>query len=300
LLKKTTVGVDVTLNAATVAGDIVGVANYAANPQAATPKPALDGGFYDVYLAEAAGAVTSVLIKFYNANITANTDVYVWGTLAGGWQPCTTQGVNTYGGYAYVTVTTTTPDIAGLAGTPFALVAASTTAPTTVTTLLTPKTGADTVSLTPIFAWEAVPGADGYYFELANNANFVLPLVSLTGDLGRLIVTAYAYVGELPYSTAYYWRVKAVSGTVEAGDLAESAWTSGLFLTMDEPVEPTPPIVVEEAPPVVIETIEPPDIIVEIPAETTITPAWIYVIIGVGAVLVIALLVLIVRTRRVA
>ncbi len=299
LLTKTTVGVDVIPNTAIVAAtDVIGVANYTANPQSATPLPAIDGGFYDVYVFETTPAFTSVLIKFYNANITANTKVYVWGTIAGGWQSATTQGVNTYGGYAYVTVTSTIPDIAGLAGTPFALVEATPTALGNPG-ILAPTTGDDTISLTPVFAWEAVSGAAGYYFELADNANFVLPLVSLTGDVGRLIVTAYAYVGELPYSTAYYWRVKAVSGTVEAGDLAESAWVSGLFITKAEPEEPTPPVVIEETePPVII--IEQPDIIVPLPAETPITPAWIYVIIGVGAVLVIALLVLIVRTRRVA
>ena len=55
-----------------------------------------------------------------------------------------------------------------------------------------------------------------------------------------------------------------------------------------------------EEPADIIVEVDVPDIIVPLPAETPITPAWIYVIIGVGAVLVIALIVLIVRTRRVA
>ena len=53
-----------------------------------------------------------------------------------------------------------------------------------------------------------------------------------------------------------------------------------------------------EAPDIIIEPNV--EVIVPLPAETPITPAWIYAIIGVGAVLVIALIVLIVRTRRVA
>ena len=299
LLTKTTVGVDVIPSAVLTAGDIIGVANYSANPQDATPLPALAGGFYDVYVVDAGAAFASVLIKFYNPNITANTDIYVWGTIAGGWIPVTAaaQGANLYEGFAYATITAaTTPSIAALTGTPFALVEAPLAA-LTAPALQAPLVDDDTVSLTPTFAWEPAPGAAGYYFQLADNAYFVTPLVKLDGDLVRLNVTAYAYVPELDYSTAYYWRVKAVSGTIAAGDLAESAWASRVFTTIAEPVEPTPPIVVEEAPPVVIET---PDVIVTLPAETPITPAWIYVIIGVGAVLVIALLVLIVRTRRVA
>jgi len=103
--------------------------------------------------------------------------------------------------------------------------------------------------------------------------------------------------------------VKAVSGTVEFGDLLESDWVSAVFITKAEPEEVIPPVVIEEAPVLPDITITQPDIIVQSPdvivplpavVETPITPSWIYVIIGVGAVLVIALLVLIVRTRRVA
>ncbi len=288
---KTTVGVRVSV--ADEAGDsevatTISVAKYIANPEAAIAGAI---AFYDVYVVGTTAPTTDlVTIKFYAGD--ANTAVYLWSADTDMWVPVDAD-FSTYGGYVYVTVTA---DVLG--GTPFALVAGA-AEPILAPDILAPVTGDDTVSLTPVFAWEAVPGADGYYFELADNANFVLPLVSLTGDLGRLIVTAYAYVGELPYSTPYYWRVKAVDGTVEAGDLAESDWVSGLFITKDEPEEPTPPVVIEETEPPVI-VIEQPDIIVPLPAETPITPAWIYVIIAVGAVLVIALLVLIVRTRRVA
>jgi len=331
LVAKTTVGVDVTATLAAGGANpaIIGVGNYAANPQSATELPALAGGFYDVYVTEAtAGDLASVLIKFYNANITANTTIFAWGTLAGGWQSCTAnaQGVNLFGGYAYVTVTgATTPDIAGLAGMPFALCEAPLTALGTPV-ISTPAVGAKDVSLRPVFGWAPVAGADAYYFQLADNPNFVLPIMDSSGDLGRLVVTYYAYVAGLDYSKSYYWRVKAVSGTVEAGNLAEGSWGGGVFSTVAEVIpepepEPEAPIWTcpqcgltfdtraalaahvasahpPEEPPVI--TIEQPDIVVPLPAETPITPAWIYAIIGVGAVLVIAVIVLIVRTRRVA
>ncbi|MBA7643873.1 hypothetical protein ES703_51607 [subsurface metagenome] len=286
LITKTTVGVDV-IATGTVAPAIIGVANYAANPQDATPLPAIAGGFYDVYLADAATSLTtSVLIKFYNANVTANTKVYIWGTIAGGWQlvtPATAQGVNLYGGFAYATV-----DPANLTGTPFALVGGAAAALGTPT-LEAPDPSADDIRLTPGFAWTAVDDADAYYFELADNSGFVAPLVK------RIVsFESYAYMTELDYSSAYYWRVKAVSG-LDIEDIQEGDWASGVFITMDEPEE-VPPVIVQEQPPVIIE----PIVEVITPPATEITPAWIYVIIGVGAVLVIALLVLIVRTRRVA
>jgi len=304
LTAKTTAGVDVSTNA--TAGNepaVIGATMYATNPAAAAPPyTALADGYFDVYISDA-GDATSATIKLYG-DVTADTEAYVWNALGGAWVKCTTQSVNTFGGYVYVTASSTiVPSIADLAGLPFVLVAKPATAVVLATpTLLAPATGADDVALTPTLAWSAVSSADGYYLELADNANFVLPMVKLDGDLGRLVVTAYNYITALPYSTPYYWRVKAVSGTVAAGTLLESSWATSVFLTMAEPVEPTPPVVIEEAPdPVIPPTpiIEP---IVEVitPAAEMITPSWIYIIIGVGGVLVIAMIVLIVRTRRVA
>jgi len=55
LLARTTAAVDVTSTPTlAVAPAMIGVANYAANPQGATPDPAITDGFYDVYLAEVA------------------------------------------------------------------------------------------------------------------------------------------------------------------------------------------------------------------------------------------------------
>ena len=70
---------------------------------------------------------------------------------------------------------------------------------------------------------------------------------------------------------------------------------------MAEPEEEEPPIIIEEqpAPPAPVIT---PEVIVNIPPEETVQviPDYLlWVIVGVGAVLVIAVIVLIVRTRRV-
>jgi hypothetical protein len=325
LAAKTTAGVDVAATVAVGADNpaIMGVANYASNPQDAPPHTALAGGFYDIFVCDSdvAGVphdASEILIKIYNANITANTDAYAWSELQGAWAKCNNQGTNVFGGYLWIKVTgTTTPEITDLAGTPFVLVEpplASLAAPT----LTAPGLGATNTSLSPAFSWGAVTGATGYEFQLSDNANFVLPIVNLTGGEAALVVPFYKYVSELDYDTTYYWRVKALD--VEFVDFVisnTSAWATNVFTTEEE-VEPEVPVwtcpqcgltfetregleahCTSAHPPAEPPVIEP---IVEVitPAETPITPAWIYAIIAVGAVLVIAVIVLIVRTRRVA
>jgi hypothetical protein len=293
----TTVGVRVV--SITAAADVILVAKYAANPQEALADAE---AFFDVYVGGPDDPADEVSLRFYVGD--ENSILYAWSRDTDKWVELDA-GFSAYGGYMFITV-----DADLLGRTPFAVVTPPAVAPTLATPVATtPDEGEKGVALTPTFAWEPVAGAAGYHFQLADNPHFVVPLVNLVGDFpAQLIVTAYAYVGELDYSTPYYWRVKAVSGTIAAGDLVESAWASGVFFTMDEPVEPPPPIVIEEVPPpeITVEqpdiSIEQPDIIVPLPdvVEKPITPAWIYVIVAVGAVLVIALVVLIVRTRRVA
>jgi hypothetical protein len=303
LLTRTSIGVDVTAtaNAGKPAPAMIGVANYATNPQGATPDPALAGGFYDVYVKEATvGDQASVLLKFYNAAITANTKVYVWSTLRGNWAQCVpttsgaaaTQGVNLFGGYAWVTVTgTTIPAITDLAGTPFALVEPA--APTELSVSVTkPTFGAQDVSIKPTFTWTVAGDATGYEFVLAEELGLDDPFQII--DYSATSTTnGHVAREDLKYSTTYWWRVRANSATA-TGD-----WVTSFFTTEAEPEEAPPPIVVEEKEtPAPVITVEIPPAVEKV---TQAIPDWaLYTIIAVGAVLIIAVIVLIVRTRRVA
>ena len=145
--------------------------------------------------------------------------------------------------------------------------------------LLSPDEGALGVPISNVgFSWTSVPDADSYSFILSPNANLTGALVSQ--DQGT---TAFNYSGELDYNKAYYWQVKAWKGSVLL-----TTSSVGVFNTMDEPTEPTPPVVVEETPAPVI----------EIPPAQNITPGWIYAVIAIGAALIVVVIVLIVRTRR--
>jgi hypothetical protein len=138
-----------------------------------------------------------------------------------------------------------------------------------------PSPGATDVQLTPTFQWNPADWATGYEFVLAKDAAFSDTLVSKTGA-NALTATVYMSEQKLDVSTTYYWKVRAIAKT------SDSEWAQGVFTTMSAP--PPPP---EEPPP----EKEPPP---------PTTPMYIWVIIGVGALLVIAVIILIVRTRRVA
>lgn len=144
--------------------------------------------------------------------------------------------------------------------------------------LLGPPPGATGVAIRPGFAWGAFHGAEKYEFELATdpgvtaNGYFVDALVGLTGD-NALPTTAWQCDIDLAYGTNYYWHVKAITAT------GETPWSTGVFTTMSEEEIPAPPLPPVELPP-------------------PITPAWIWAIVAIGAVLVIVVIVLIFVTRK--
>jgi len=141
-----------------------------------------------------------------------------------------------------------------------------------------PVPGATGVQLQPTFQWNPADWATGYEFELSAAADYSSPIVSKTGA-NALTSAVWGLEQALDYSTPYYWRVKAVSKTTD------SVWANGTFTTMAKPAAPPPaPTTSAAPPPVVVEEV---------------APAYIWAIIGVGAALVIAVIVLIVRTRRV-
>jgi hypothetical protein len=148
--------------------------------------------------------------------------------------------------------------------------------------LQAPLAGETGVSLSPTFEWSGIEWAEDYEYELALSPTttaggyFTEPLVALVGA-DALVSTAWKCDITLDYSTRYYWHVKAL------GVDTDTPWSDvGTFTTMAVPPAPT-----TEAPPITI------------PPTEEITPAWIWAIVIIGAILVIAVIVLIVTTRRV-
>jgi hypothetical protein len=151
----------------------------------------------------------------------------------------------------------------------------------TAVNLLSPdptKGGENVVNITNVpFSWSRVQNATSYRITISPNSDLsdALANAEVTG-------TAYTLTEMLSYDTTYYWQVLAM---IDGVILSTSS--IGTFTTVLEGEEPMPPVVVEET--------TPPDIVVEQPQ---ITPTWIYAMIGIGAALVVVVIVLIVRTRR--
>jgi hypothetical protein len=134
------------------------------------------------------------------------------------------------------------------------------------------------VPITPILNWSAFKAATGYQVQLSTSSDMSSPMIDET--LGK--ITSYKVVTPLDYDSTYYWRVRAQVGA----STGYSDWSAIVgFTTMSKPVAPAPPVVIEPTPPPTVEV-------------TEITPAYIWAIIAIGAVLVIVVVVLIVRTRR--
>jgi hypothetical protein len=285
---RTAVGAYVETDAGTM--DLVAAGVYEANPGTTVSGTVED--YWDVCVVGTTG-VNEITIRLYG-DVLEGTEAYVWGESFGEWIECTNYTVNLFSGFVGIVIDDdSTPTIDDLEGLPFVVVTPPAAPPTVVLTSMVPAQGADDVSVDPNFSWGAVAGAT-YNFALAEenplaSDPFDIPDYSASTD-----INAHPCQQTLKYSTTYYWRVRATVGD-ETGP-----WTTALFTTEAEPEE-----TVVDVPDITVEpaeiTVQPADVDITVePAQPVIPDYLLWVIIGVGAVLVIALIVLIVRTRRTA
>jgi hypothetical protein len=161
-----------------------------------------------------------------------------------------------------------------------------------------PTVGAADVSTMPTLTWAEYEGAIKYEIAVSEFPTFDILEWSANVDNPFYAVGAD---NALKYSTTYYWRVRGI--TAEPYLVGRSwvtpagPWVTGVFTTMAEPVveEEPEPVVVTEPGETRVEVIKVP-----VTSAPVIPTYLLWVIVGVGAVLIIALIVLIVRTRRVA
>jgi len=149
--------------------------------------------------------------------------------------------------------------------------------------IVSPSGGASDVSVKPTFVWSPVTGATTYEIVVSDDPTFKIITFSRTTDRPN-----FASDEQLAYGTVYYWRVRS-----SAPATAVTPFVNGIFTTEARPVPPT-----TQAPPVTVTNVT-PTVTVSLPPPVEAIPAYLlWIIIGIGAILVIALIVLIVRTRR--
>jgi hypothetical protein len=304
LVAKTAVGIDVAILTGTGTpgmSEVIGVAKYSANPELTPPTIMGTGsvlGYYDVYAA-GVGAGQIVQVKFY-VSVSPYTKIYYAGGISGRWVDANA-GVNTASGFAYLNIggVDSGLTVSDLGGTVFAVVEdkTTTTGPSIATGVGAPLIGAYDVSIEPMFTWGTVAGAIRYEIALSEDPTFTIIEWSYNVDQNF-----YKVDEPLRYDTTYYWRVRGVLGEPYQQNRVwvtpSSPWTVGIFTTESEPEPPAEPIVVNPVKPEVNVEIPPTKITIE-PSDPAIPTYMLWIIVAVGAILVIALIVLIVRTRRV-
>jgi hypothetical protein len=169
---------------------------------------------------------------------------------------------------------------------------------------LSPAHGSTNVPVDTNFAWDAVTGATGYEFQIAEGTG--IPAGTATTSL---TVNFTKLDENLDFNTTYTWRVRAVMTGGTPSDWVTSVFTTAaevLPVVTVEPAPTIPDIVITQPNPVTITQGSPvtpvitfPDITLTVPEDTTGTPAYIWIIVAIGALLTVAVVILIIRTRRV-
>jgi len=288
-----TAGVVITNASVTTLGAFILSGNPIGTPLPSTVLSAVTAkAYYDVFGVGAASADLQ-----FNGSTTkpiASTDqVFAWDPINGVWNIVAPAG-NAFSNWIQISS-------ANIDGTIFAL--ASTVpiiaAPTPSPTMQYPATGATGIPNDVTFAWPAVTGATGYQFAIAQDNPDLANKFAVLDYSANTITNAHKVQETLLYNTTYWWEVRSVNGSIT------SPWTViSFFTTESAPVTTTttttPPITIVQTtvtytnPPVTTITYTLPQ-----PKETQPIPSYLlWAVIAVGAVLVIAVIVLIVRTRR--
>jgi hypothetical protein len=115
----------------------------------------------------------------------------------------------------------------------------------TAPNLHSPEAGASGVSVSPIFQWSAIAGADSYELMVSTFATFDNPTILKT-DGYALPTTAWQCNISLNHDTTYYWKVRAVSADSCSAWSAVSAFSTEPALslptgTVAEVPQPTTP-----------------------------------------------------------
>jgi len=155
-----------------------------------------------------------------------------------------------------------------------------------------PVNGATIKSQNPAFSWTPVTSATKYEIQVSVGPDFATTVFTDTPASAGSVLPATV---KLEQGKQYFWRVRALEPVEGGWSTAANFIVAAAETAAPPPVTitsvPAPTFTIPAAPPAQTVTLTPP-------AVEQIAPAYIWVIIIIGAILVIAVIVLIVRTRR--
>jgi hypothetical protein len=161
-----------------------------------------------------------------------------------------------------------------------------------VPAISSPANGSTITSQNPAFSWSPVTGATKYEFQLSTMPSFdTTVLTDKPASAGSVVPVTI----KLDQGKQYFWRVRALEPV--QGDWS----TAANFLVATPAAPPAPPVTITNVPaPIITIPAAPsvPAITLAPAAVEQIAPSYIWAIIIIGGILVIAVIVLIVRTRR--
>jgi len=292
------------------AATVVGSGSYAANPIAiAIPAKDASGlytikavSYFDAFAVNATAG--SLIVYGTTANpVTALTQVYFFNAVWGRWDPAGAQIPNVYGNYITVTLGGA-PTMAAFAGLPFAVVTLTLipTVPAAVPAVVPPYApivGTVNFPIDGTFTWAPVAGATSYEVVVAEDSALADKFAVINYSSSTPINASKIPADQvLKYNTLYWWRVRAVNA------VGPGAWTVGSLTTAKAPevvVTPTTTVITTTIP--VVTSVPAPIVTLSVPTQepvNVIPPFLLWSVVAVGVILIIAVIVLIVRTRRIS
>jgi len=256
--------------------------------------------YYDIFTTTA--SATDLTVKLFATGLDDTTQAYYWSGSSGNWELCSKQTTAANGTYVSITVKSaesgtslddTSPMATDLTGTVFVLVSGVAPAAESFD-VESPELGSTTTLTNIPFSWDPISGATSYAFVLSANADLSSPVSSQPNLTG----TAFTYTGTLT-AGPYYWQVIAYRNNAQVGKSVTGTFIAAApVVVASTTAAPVVTITSVPAPTITITQPAPTTITIPQPAVEEITPAWIWGIVGIGAILIIVVIVLIVRTRR--
>ena len=306
----------------------VGATALSANPApVAIPSADTAVKYFDVYgntSNNSSWPLTGATLDFYGTTaspITANSAILFFNSVTGAWVNAGGT-INAYGNYVEIYIGsgqagTSVMTPAQFNGTPFVLVTIPTTLGTIGSTTY-PTNGATGVAVSATnttFTWPAVTPPAGmtvtYQFALAQaSANTTSNEFAILDYSDNTITNAEPLQETLQYNTIYWWEVRAVTLNASGAVAATGPWTVSMFTTAPQPVTTTGTAATNTTVVTSVVITNPVTTVVSTQTSVVITqttgsstqaiPSYLlWAVIAVGAVLIIAVIVLIVRTRRI-